>query len=248
MLFFNIYCNTSQPKGYYFQNAATDTALDIIKYHDIIQFYLIIVIVAVTWFLIFNIVSFIEYKNRISIVFKQFFHGTLIETVWTIIPAVVLYVISQSSFNIIYQLDCGFDPSITVKCTGSQWYWTYELHDHSFDFMVAPAFDSYMKATEELSNGELRLQHVDFPLILPYDSLIRILVTTTDVIHSFSVPSLGIKIDTIPGRLSQSSFIINRPGVYFGACQEICGIQHSYMPIQIYAVSYTEYLKYYTGM
>lgn len=167
---------------------------------------------------------------------------TLIELIWTITPALVLIAIAFPSFKLLYLLDEVIDPVITVKAIGNQWFWTYEYSDYVNDTGETIEFDSYMIPDTELEPGQLRLLEVDNRVILPVDTHIRFIVTARDVIHSFAVPSLGLKLDALPGRLNQTSVIINREGVFFGQCSELCGVLHFGMPIVIQAVSLESYL------
>jgi cytochrome c oxidase subunit 2 len=167
---------------------------------------------------------------------------TLIELIWTITPALVLIAIAFPSFKLLYLLDEVIDPVITVKGIGNQWFWSYEYSDYVNDTGETIEFDSYMVPDSELEPGQLRLLEVDNRVILPVDTHIRFIVTARDVIHSFAVPSLGIKLDALPGRLNQTSVILNREGVFYGQCSELCGILHYAMPIVIESVSLDKYL------
>lgn len=154
----------------------------------------------------------------------------------------MLIAIGFPSFKLLYLLDEVVDPLITVKAIGNQWFWSYEYSDYLSDTGESIEFDSYMIPDTELEPGQLRLLEVDNRVILPVDAHIRLIVTARDVIHSFAVPSLGLKLDALPGRLNQTSVLINRDGVYFGQCSELCGILHGFMPIVIQSVSLEQYL------
>nr|CBL58224.1 cytochrome c oxidase subunit 2 [Micropsectra junci] len=156
-------------------------------------------------------------------------HGQTIEVIWTVLPAIVLLFIAFPSLRILYLLDEINNPSISLKTIGHQWYWSYEYSDFK-----SIEFDSYMSSTSKMDS--FRLLDVDNRIVLPINNQIRILVTATDVLHSWTIPSLGVKIDANPGRLNQTNFFINRPGLYFGQCSEICGANHSFMPIVIESV------------
>nr|YP_001096031.1 cytochrome c oxidase subunit II [Procyon lotor]AAU00522.1 cytochrome c oxidase subunit II [Procyon lotor]BAF49006.1 cytochrome oxidase subunit II [Procyon lotor] len=159
-----------------------------------------------------------------------------VETIWTILPAVILILIALPSLRILYMMDEINNPSLTVKTMGHQWYWSYEYTDYEdLDF------DSYMIPTQELKPGELRLLEVDNRLILPMEMTIRMLISSEDVLHSWAVPSLGLKTDAIPGRLNQISLMATRPGLYYGQCSEICGSNHSFMPIVLELVPYSHF-------
>lgn len=165
-------------------------------------------------------------------------HGQTIEVIWTILPAVILLFIAFPSLRILYLLDEINSPSISLKTIGHQWYWRYEYSD-----FTGIEFDSYMIPQNEINLDTFRLLDVDNRIILPINNQIRILVTATDVLHSWTVPSLGVKIDANPGRLNQTNFFINRPGLYFGQCSEICGANHSFMPIVIESIPTNHFIK-----
>nr|YP_009763117.1 cytochrome c oxidase subunit II [Cryptalaus larvatus]QIR63629.1 cytochrome c oxidase subunit II [Cryptalaus larvatus] len=158
--------------------------------------------------------------------------GQTIELIWTIAPAVTLIFIALPSLRLLYLLDEINSPLMTVKAIGHQWYWSYELSDFK-----NIEFDSYMIPQNENKVHDFRLLDVDNRLPLPYKSQIRFLISSTDVIHSWTVPSMGVKVDANPGRLNQTSFFMNRPGMYYGQCSEICGTNHSFMPIVIESIS-----------
>nr|ABV71210.1 cytochrome oxidase subunit II [Dicranomyia jacobus] len=157
--------------------------------------------------------------------------GQTIEVIWTILPAIVLIFIALPSLRLLYLMDEINTPSITLKTIGHQWYWSYEYSD-----FLDIEFDSYMIPTNELNTEGFRLLDVDNRVILPMNSQIRILVTAADVLHSWTIPAFGVKVDATPGRLNQTNFLINRPGVFYGQCSEICGANHSFMPIVIESV------------
>uniref|UniRef100_A0AAU6PCF9 Cytochrome c oxidase subunit 2 n=1 Tax=Diplonychus sp. TaxID=2977879 RepID=A0AAU6PCF9_9HEMI len=162
---------------------------------------------------------------------RYLLEGQTIELVWTILPAVTLIFIALPSLRLLYLMDEMSNPLLTVKAIGHQWYWSYEYTDFS-----NTEFDSYMKPTNELESQEFRLLDVDNRMVLPMNTQIRLLVTATDVLHSWAMPSLGIKIDATPGRLNQGSITLLRPGLMFGQCSEICGANHSFMPIVVESV------------
>nr|WOR81163.1 cytochrome c oxidase subunit II [Anaspides swaini] len=164
--------------------------------------------------------------------------GQTIEIIWTVLPAIILICIALPSLRLLYLLDEVNSPSITLKTIGHQWYWSYEYSDF-LDF----EFDTYMIPSNELNFSNFRLLDVDNRTVLPINTQIRVLISAADVIHSWTVPSLGVKADAIPGRLNQVSFLINRPGIFFGQCSEICGANHSFMPIVIEAIPASNFLN-----
>nr|ARH54392.1 cytochrome c oxidase subunit 2 [Harmonia quadripunctata] len=177
----------------------------------------------------------------VSLMFNKFNHrflleGHNIETIWTILPALTLIFIALPSLKLIYLIDEIRNPLVTIKTIGHQWYWTYEYSDFK-----AVEFDSYM--INENNNFNFRLLEVDNRTVLPYLSHIRVLTSSADVIHSWTIPSTGVKVDASPGRLNQISFNLNRTGIFFGQCSEICGANHSFMPISIESISPKMFIK-----
>nr|YP_010728465.1 cytochrome c oxidase subunit II [Synendotendipes impar]WEF49706.1 cytochrome c oxidase subunit II [Synendotendipes impar] len=170
-------------------------------------------------------------------------HGQTIEVIWTILPAIVLLFIAFPSLRILYLLDEVNNPSLSIKTIGHQWYWSYEYSDFK-----NIEFDSYMISSNDLNIDSFRLLDVDNRIILPTNNQIRILVSATDVLHSWTIPSLGVKIDASPGRLNQTNFFINRPGLFFGQCSEICGANHSFMPIVIESIPTNHFIKWVSNM
>nr|YP_010960512.1 cytochrome c oxidase subunit II [Monolene sessilicauda]WNH37915.1 cytochrome c oxidase subunit II [Monolene sessilicauda] len=149
-----------------------------------------------------------------------------IEVIWTVLPALILILIALPSLRLLYMTDEVNAPHVTVKAIGHQWYWTYEYTDYE-----ELEFDAYMIPTQDLNPGEFRLLEVDHRMVVPAESPIRVLVTAEDVLHSWTLPALGVKVDAVPGRLNQTTFMVDRPGLFFGQCSEICGANHSFMPI-----------------
>ena len=137
-------------------------------------------------------------------------------------------------------MDEVVDPSLTIKAVGHQWYWSYEYSDVNEESIE---FDSYMVPTQDLNEGDMRLLEVDNRIVVPINTTVRVVITGADVIHCFAVPSLGVKADAIPGRLNQVSFLAKRPGLYYGQCSEICGSDHSFMPIVVEAVSQEKFVN-----
>ncbi|YP_009176626.1 cytochrome c oxidase subunit II (mitochondrion) [Anopheles arabiensis] len=186
---------------------------------------------------IMGMLSFNKFTNRFLL------HGQTIEIIWTVLPAIILMFIAFPSLRLLYLMDEINTPSITLKSIGHQWYWSYEYSD-----FLNLEFDSYMVPTNELETNGFRLLDVDNRVVLPMNNQIRILVTATDVLHSWTVPSLGVKVDATPGRLNQLNFLINRPGLFFGQCSEICGANHSFMPIVIESIPMNYFIKWITSM
>jgi len=255
-------CDVAEPWAFYFQDSASPVMEGIVHLHDHISYYLILVIVSVSWMLaIILLSSYVpkgfsrltpyntsgEYELKTSL--KDLSHGSVIEVIWTISPAIILILIAFPSFKLLYLMDEMIDPSITIKAVGHQWYWTYEYTDtlteeNSLNGQnSALTFESYMVPTDSLEAGDLRLLSVDNRVVLPVDTMVRVIATGADVIHSWAVPSLGVKVDAIPGRLNQTSLDINREGIYYGQCSELCGVNHGFMPIAVEGVSLEAYIS-----
>jgi len=233
-----IYGDIAEPWQILFQDSGTKIMEGMVNLHNWILFYLIIISIFVLWFLIVTINEFNSHKNPIS--YRKLKDGTLIEVIWTITPALILITIALPSFKLLYLMDEILDPTITIKAIGRQWYWEYEYSDY-----ISPelSFESYMIPTDNLEEGQFRLLEVDNRLILPSDTSIRVIVTAADVLHSWAVPSLGVKMDCVPGRLNQTSIYVKRNGVYYGQCSELCGVQHGFMPIVIEVVNINDYIN-----
>jgi len=239
-IFNTIFNDAAQPWQIGFQDSAAPGFTGIVELHNTIFFYLVVIVVAVFW----GLGSIMYYYNskKSPIVHKYLNHGTLIELIWTISPALILIAIAFPSFRLLYLLDEVISPTITIKVVGHQWYWSYEYSDYVNESGESIEFDSYMIPESDLELGQFRLLEVDNKVIVPTDTHIRLIVTGADVIHSFAVPSLGVKIDAVPGRLNQTSILAERTGTFYGQCSEICGVWHGFMPIAVEAVSVQDYL------
>ena len=212
------------------QDAASPLIIQLISFHDHALLILVLVTSVVGYAL--TSLTFNTLSNRYILEAQQ------IETIWTVVPALILLFLAFPSLHLLYLIDEIPNPSITLKTIGHQWYWSYEYSDFS-----KLDFDSYMLPDTQLSAGQFRLLEVDHRAVLPINTESRVLVTAADVIHSWTVPRLGVKIDAIPGRLNQTSFTPNRPGVFYGQCSEICGANHSFMPISLEIVDTNSFIK-----
>lgn len=186
-----------------------------------------IIVITIIVIIILYILIFIIFNKLID---RTILDGQLIEIIWTLVPIVFLFFLAFPSLKILYLTDEINNPLISIKVLGHQWYWRYEYRD--FNFIK---IDSYLEDEEE--TAVFRLLDVDNRLILPFNNQIRFLVSSLDVIHSFTVPTLGIKVDAIPGRINQIIVEIFRPGLFYGQCSEICGVNHSFIPIVIECVN-----------
>nr|WBQ42683.1 cytochrome c oxidase subunit II [Nereididae sp. SIO BIC A9836] len=212
------------------QDAATPIMSMLISFHDHAMLVLIMVLTFVTYAMIALSMNKFTCRNV--------YEAQAIEAIWTILPAFILLFLALPSLQLLYLTDEVIEPGVTVKAIGHQWYWSYEYTD-----FCDIEFDSYMINAPDLTEGQFRLLEVDNRVVVPMNIEIRMLVSAADVIHSWAVPALGIKLDAIPGRLNQVSFIIRRPGVFYGQCSEICGANHSFMPIAIESVDTNSFIS-----
>lgn len=244
LLFFSTsfaFLDSAKPWQMGFQDSATPIMEGIVNFHNHIMFFLTIVVIFVSWLLIRSLFLFNQFSN---IKAEKWTHSAILEIVWTLIPAFILMAIAIPSFALLFSMDEIIDPAITLKIIGNQWYWKYEYSDY-FNLSNGESlnFDSYMVPEEDLIGGGLRLLEVDNRIVLPTKTHIRILLTSADVLHSWTVPSFGIKIDACPGRLNQTSLFIKRQGIFYGQCSEICGVNHGFMPIAVEAVTLENYIS-----
>jgi cytochrome c oxidase subunit 2 len=243
--FFVTFCDAAEQWQLGFQDPATPVVEGMIDFHDYIMVFLITIGFFVMWMLYQVIVFFNEESNPTP---QKFTHSSILEIVWTILPAIILLIIAVPSFALLYSLDELIDPVVTLKVVGHQWYWSYEYSDYAtLEGGESLNFDSYMIATNDLTHGSFRLLEVDNRVVLPVNTHIRLLVTAADVLHCWAVPSFGIKVDACPGRLSQASLFIKREGVYYGQCSEICGVNHGFMPIVVKGVSVDTFVTWITA-
>jgi cytochrome c oxidase subunit 2 len=217
------------------QEAATPVMEQVQDFHNLLMVIITAICVIVLGLMIYVVFRYHEKRNPNP---SKTTHNTLIEIVWTAVPVIILVVIAIPSFKLLYYQDQVVEADMTVKAIGRQWYWSYEYPDHG-----GFTFDSFMIPDDQIdpSKGEVRQLSVDTPLVLPVDTKVRILVTSSDVLHSFAMPSMGIKRDAVPGQLNETWVEIREEGTYFGQCSELCGVRHNAMPIEIKAVSKQEF-------
>jgi cytochrome c oxidase subunit 2 len=215
-----------------FQQAATPVMENIVWFHD----FLLYLIVAITLFVLaLLVIVMVRFNARANPTPSRTTHNTLLEVMWTLVPVIILVTIAVPSFKLLF-LELTVPPAdVTVKATGKQWYWSYSYPDAKFEF------DSLMLKDNERKADQPRLLAVDNELVVPVNKVIRVQVIGSDVIHAFAVPSFGIKIDAIPGRLNETWFKATREGVYYGQCSELCGRDHAFMPIAVRVVSDRDY-------
>nr|QXU57666.1 cytochrome c oxidase subunit II [Cherax setosus] len=212
------------------QDSASPLMEQLTYFHDHTMFILI---------LITTLVGYILINSASNLFINRFLlENQEIEIIWTILPAIILIFIAMPSLRLLYLLDETNNSDVTIKTIGHQWYWSYEYSD-----FLNIEFDSYMLPYNNDMPSNLRLLDVDNRVAIPFNTQIRLIISAADVIHSWTVPALGVKADAIPGRLNQISFLVNRPGLFYGQCSEICGANHSFMPILIESISVDSFLN-----
>ena len=216
-----------------FQEPASEVMRSVLDLHN----FVLIMMTAITIFVLFLIFYVVfRFRRKANPVASKTTHNTFIEILWTGIPVIILIFMAIPSFKLVYQQDVIPETDMTIKVIGHQWYWEYQYPEHD-DL----SFESYLVPDDELKEGEPRLLTVDNRLVLPVNKNIHVLVTAGDVLHSFAMPSLGVKRDAVPGRLNETWMNIDRPGIYRGQCSEICGTGHGYMPVVIEALSENDF-------
>ena len=214
------------------QDAATPVMENIIWFHNLLVWMITIITLFVLVLLVIVVVKFNAKSNPVP---SRTTHNTLIEVLWTVVPVLILVTIAVPSFRLLFlQLNTP-QADVTVKATGKQWFWSYQYPDSKFEF------DSLMVQTKDLKAGQPRLLSVDNEMVVPVNKVVKVLTTGADVIHSFAIPSFGIKIDAIPGRINETWFKAEREGMYYGQCSELCGKDHAFMPIAIRVVNDRDY-------
>ncbi len=216
-----------------FQDPASPVMKELEIFHGQLLYMVYGVSIFVMILLAIVIVRFNAKRNPVP---SKTSHHTLLEIVWTIVPAIIVVIIAIPSLRVLYKVDRIPEAEMTLKVVGFQWYWGYQYPDQE-----NISFDSNYIQDKDLKPEDIRLLSVDNPVVVPVDTTIRVQLTAADVIHAWAVPALGIKKDAVPGRLNETWMRIEKPGVYYGQCSELCGAGHGYMPIEIHAVSKTEF-------
>nr|WHM51500.1 cytochrome c oxidase subunit II [Coptotermes testaceus] len=217
------------------QDGASPIMEQLVFFHD----HVLMIMLMITTTVSYMMITLIRNKQTSRFMLE----GQMIETTWTIAPAIILVFIAMPSLRLLYLMDEVHNPALTLKAVGHQWYWSYEYSD-----FTKLEFDSYMIPQEEQQESTFRLLDTDNRIVLPTNSPIRLIVTAADVLHSWTIPSLGVKTDATPGRLNQTSFSISRPGILYGQCSEICGANHSFMPITIESVPAKNFINWVSKM
>jgi cytochrome c oxidase subunit 2 len=216
-----------------FQPAATPVMAQLESFHDLLLWIITLISIFVLALLAYVCFRFRASSNATP---SKRTHHTVLEIAWTAVPVLILVVIAIPSFKLLYFMDRATEPEMTIKAIGHQWYWSYEYPDDG-DY----TFDAYLVADEDLEPGQPRLLATDNAIVLPVDTDIQVLVTATDVLHSWAVPAFGVKMDGVPGRINETWLRIEEPGMYYGQCSELCGDFHGFMPIMVRAVSKEEF-------
>jgi cytochrome c oxidase subunit 2 len=216
-----------------FQPASSPSMEKITDVHNLLLVIITAIVLLVLGIMAYILVRFRASRNPVP---SKTSHNTLLEVVWTAVPIAILVVIAIPSIKTLYFQAKATNPDMTIKVTGKQWYWTYTYPDHG-NF----SFDSLPVAEADLQAGQPRLLAVDNPVVVPVGAVVQVLTTSDDVIHNWAVPSLGLKKDATPGRVNETWFAANEPGIYYGQCSELCGVNHYFMPIQVVAVSQADF-------
>ena len=217
-----------------FQEPATDLMSDIISFHS----YILMPIITGISLLVLGLLLYIMFRfnSKRNVVASTTTHNTVIEILWTVIPVILLIIIAIPSFRLLYVSETIPKADLTIKAIGNQWYWTYEYPDYE-DI----AFDANMLLENELSDPKLRLLETDTQIVVPVNKVVKLQITSADVLHAWTIPAFGVKMDAVPGRLNETWFKANKEGIYYGQCSELCGAKHAFMPINVKVVSESEF-------
>ena len=217
-----------------FQEPATDLMSDIISFHS----YILMPIITGISLLVLGLLLYIMFRfnSKRNVVASTTTHNTVIEILWTVIPVILLIIIAIPSFRLLYVSETIPKADLTIKAIGNQWYWTYEYPD--YDDIV---FDANMLLENELSDPKLRLLETDTQIVVPVNKVVKLQITSADVLHAWTIPAFGVKMDAVPGRLNETWFKANKEGIYYGQCSELCGPKHAFMPINVKVVSENEF-------
>ena len=217
-----------------FQEPATDLMSDIISFHSYILMPIITGISILVLFLLLYIAfRFNSSRNQVA---STTTHNTVVEILWTVIPVVLLIIIAIPSFRLLYVSETIPKADLTIKAIGNQWYWSYEYPDYG-DIV----FDANMLNDDELSDPKLRLLETDTQIVVPVNKVVKLQITSNDVLHAWTIPAFGVKMDAVPGKLNETWFKANKEGIFYGQCSELCGPKHAFMPINVKVVSDKEF-------
>ncbi|MGB6229197.1 MAG: cytochrome c oxidase subunit II [Litorimonas sp.] len=230
-----------EPKGWFFQDAATPVMEQLIVVHNLVQIIITLIVIFVFALLMYICWRFAEKRNPVP---SKTSHNTLIEVIWTVVPVILLVFIAIPSMNLLYMQDRLPQTQLTVKAVGNTWNWLYSYPDYEdVDEWVSNPLDE----TQSADVGQPFLLATDAPLVVPVNTKVKVLVTSINNMHSWAVPSFGVKMDAVPGIINETWFEVYEEGTYYGQCSEICGIRHYYMPIEVKVVSQAEFARFIAG-
>jgi cytochrome c oxidase subunit 2 len=246
MLFKNFLSDSPLFWQTYFHDPASITMEGILTFNKHLMFLLIVIVLFVGWLLVFTVYYFVEFNNKFN---SKFVHSKELEIFWTSAPALILLLLATPSFTLLYAMDEISEPELSLKILGHQWFWSYEISDFNSCQKNEQnlKYVCYMMVLDGLpknKQGYFRLLETNKRVILPTNTHLRLLVSAADVLHSWTIPSFGLKVDACPGRLNQVNLFIKRIGVFFGQCSEICGVNHGFMPIVIVALPTLQFHNY----
>jgi cytochrome c oxidase subunit 2 len=246
MTLYKTFCDSPAYWQTYLQDPASISMEGILLFNKHLFFLLVIIVVFVAWLLAYTIYYFSEFNNKYG---SKFVHSRELEIVWTTIPALILLVLSTPSFTLLYAMDEISEPELSLKILGHQWFWSYEISDFNSCQKDGQSlkYVCYMMVLDGMpknKQGYFRLLETNKRVILPTNTHLRLLVSAADVLHSWTVPSFGLKVDACPGRLNQLNLFIKRVGVFFGQCSEICGVNHGFMPIVVVSLPTLQFHHY----
>lgn len=218
-----------------FQDSHTPVMERIASFNSLLFWIIVGIAIFVLGLLAVILIRFNKKRNPTP---QKWSHNSILEVIWTVVPVIILLVIAIPSFRLLYFMDRAEDAEMTIKAVGHQWYWTYEYPD-----LGDVEFDAIMLEEDELEEGQLRLLETDNRVVVPVDTTIRLLTTADDVIHSWAIPAFGVKLDSVPGRVNETWFRVDKEGIYYGQCSELCGTYHGFMPITVEVVSKEAYAE-----
>ncbi len=243
---FLINCDSPAFWQTYLQEPASVSMEGILIFNKHLLFLLTVVVIFTAWLMFYAVSNFVEFNNKYN---SMFVHSKELEIVWTIIPALILLILSTPSFTLLYSMDEISEPELSLKILGHQWFWSYEISDFNSCQKQDQGlkYVCYMMVLDGLpktKQGYFRLLETNKRVILPTNTHLRLLVSAADVLHSWTIPSFGLKVDACPGRLNQLNLFIKRVGVFFGQCSEICGVNHGFMPIVVVSLPTLQFHHY----
>ncbi|GHB04352.1 putative cytochrome c oxidase subunit 2 [Algimonas arctica] len=227
-----------EPGGWFFQEAATPVMTDLIWVHNMVQIIITAIVIFVVVLMGYICIRFRESKNPVP---SKTSHNTLIEIIWTVVPVILLVIIAIPSMNLLYKQDRLPETEMTVKVVGNTWNWLYSYPDYE---NVEEWVSSPLDKTQAETVGQPYLLATDAPLVVPVGTKVKVLVTSVNNMHSWAMPSFGVKMDAVPGIINETWFEVYEEGTYYGQCSEICGINHYYMPIEVKVVSKAEFARF----